>query len=213
VSFPEVTGNIGSGAFYCCYALQAASFPEVTGIGDSAFGRCYALQAVSFPEVTGSIGDYAFRQCYALQAASFPEVTGSIGSSAFAGCFALQAASFPKVTGNIGSYAFGGCYALRTVIYPQTATVSGDSFSGCHSDLKRITTNFSSYLGWDLISPRSDDGILTLNNASNVSENQLNGIRHLYLVGNSKPDGLNISTRNKLLSLTFTNCANLLETQ
>jgi hypothetical protein len=214
VDIPKAEG-IGGYAFYCCRALQAVSFPKVTGsIGKYAFGECYALQAASFPKVKtiGTASDFygVFEGCRALQAASFP-VAESIGKYAFYNCYALQAASFPEVTG-IGDNAFYNCYALRMVIYPQTATVSGTSFDGCHSDLKQITTNFSSYLGWDLISPRADE-ILTLTNAGNVSDSQLNVIRHLYLVGQSNPLGLNISTRNKLLSLTFTNCANLLETQ
>jgi hypothetical protein len=59
-----------------------------------------------------------------------------------------------------------------------------------------------------LISPRADE-TLTLNNASNVSSVNFDIIRHLYLVTKSNPSGLDISTRNNLLSLTFTNCANL----
>ena len=128
-NFPNAT-SIGSYAFYNCYSLTTANFPSVITIGNSVFMSCHSLTTISFPNVT-SVGSGAFYYCTLLTTASFSNAT-SIGSYAFASCSSLTTTNFPSVT-SIGSYAFANCKQLSTISFPRAIALGSYTFFNCHS--------------------------------------------------------------------------------
>lgn len=76
---------------------------RVTAIGPYAFYSCFFLTTANFPQAT-TIGSYAFPHCYRLTTANFPQTT-IIGSNAFGNCDSLTTINAPAVE-TIGPRAF-----------------------------------------------------------------------------------------------------------
>ena len=76
--------ELGSYAFYYCYALTSITIPNsVTSIGSYAFQSCHALTSITIPNSVTSIGYYAFQSCYNItldlsSATAVPTANGDI---------------------------------------------------------------------------------------------------------------------------------------
>jgi len=156
--------SIGKEAFWGCYFLVDANFPEVETIGSKVFYNCQSLETVKLPALT-NISENAFANCQKIVTADFPLVT-SVGISAFEGCSSLVKADFPLVI-SIGENAFGEyryldksrnqydtyakCTSLREANFPLAETVGYYAFYGCTSlseiNFPRVTSigNYAFY--------------------------------------------------------------------
>ena len=190
-NFPNCT-SIESSAFHYCSSLATASFPNCTYIGSYAFHNCYSLTTVNFSNCT-YIGNYAFVFCSSLTTASFPNCT-NIGTGPFSNCAKLATVSFPSCT-SIGGYAFAYCYSLITVNFPSCTSIGSYAFAGC-SSLTTISfpncTSISSYT----FSYCSSLTTVNLPNCSNIGTNAFRNcynLLSLYLNGVSVVTALSTS--------------------
>lgn len=122
--------NIKQYAFYNCYNLTSASFPNVTLISGNAFQGCSYLANFNAPNII-TLGDNVFRSCINLTSASFSNAT-SIGNYTYYGCSGLTSASFHSVT-TIGNYAFYNCTSLTSASFPNVTIIGNNSFMNCTS--------------------------------------------------------------------------------
>ena len=158
----NLSGDIGSFAFYNCGIKELTIGANVTGISDYAFQNCAKMEKAILGDNITSIGTYAFSGCKMLKSISIPDATTSVGYDAFLNCSSMEtvqmgsgltAISIYTFSGcssltdvkigvnveTINQYAFYSCSALPSITIPQSVTSIGNYvFSGCTS-LKTVT--------------------------------------------------------------------------
>lgn len=111
----DAQGNM----FNRCTSLTSVSIPNVTTqIGTGAFFGCTLLQTINMPNaLTGMVN--VFNGCTSLQEATFTKST-AVGNSFFFGCSSLAKVDLSSSTistnGAINANAFKGCSSLKTII-------------------------------------------------------------------------------------------------
>ena len=103
------------------YHVKKTELPDsVTEIGTAAFYACYALEEIILTEKSEltSIGDTAFQNCVALKSFVAPDKLTVIGKSAFEACAALESVRFTTKLEEIKDYAFrGDALLVITIVY------------------------------------------------------------------------------------------------
>ncbi|MDR0624926.1 MAG: leucine-rich repeat domain-containing protein [Holosporales bacterium] len=228
IYWPNIA-TVGDGAFFRCIGLTTVSLPAVTFANAHSFQDCTALSAISMPNV-GSMDGRAFYNCRALTSIFFPALDNLAGGEVFKGCTAMTTACLLAATMLDGStfvnntslcvaylpvcttfytHEFNNCEQLRLVIMPDALTPANEIFYGCNKlisdnivqpgefpDFERFLKDMAGHV---IISdPRR---LQIFCNRSEVSSVELERCTELYLLGNSNPTGLNLGTRNNLLTL------------
>lgn len=111
--------EVGSNAFYNCYALknvELGSYVEI--IGSNAFTNCRSIKYLELGDYIKSIGDGSFYNCYGLKSFTIPSLCQYVGYDAFRECRTLyEVYNFSTLTfdeGNDGAGLRNYCLAYRT---------------------------------------------------------------------------------------------------
>lgn len=136
VSFPEVTGDVGTNAFNGCTNLRSAEIPNAKWLGANCFNDCTSLESIELQVCNEEIAGRCFQGCESLKMAYLPMVD-EIQTYAFSGCTSLESIVCPNVE-TLGTYAFNNCAALKAFDAPRVTAVPSYAFFGCTS-LERIS--------------------------------------------------------------------------
>ena len=151
VVFQGEDTQIGSYAFYNCYALSQVTLPKgVTTISAATFMGCSSLSSIALPESLAVIKGGAFFGC-GLESIVFPQSLQIIADAvdknglpnydyhgAFENNYKLTKITIPDKVTSIGSWAFEQCTSLSEVILPEgLTTIGANAFNYC-SSLKTI---------------------------------------------------------------------------
>lgn len=174
VTLPNTLKTIGVGAFRELTKLESIDIPDsVTTIGKNAFYGCTTLATVKFPSSLESIGDNAFENCEKLTSFIAPSQLKTIGYRAFAGS-GLEIVELNEglttIEGEDNRFAFSnGPFEntkIKSLRVPSTVTYV--------CNFGRISTLETLY-----IPAQHANKVIS----SDITCNNSNNIRHLYLTG------------------------------
>ena len=201
ITIPEGVTSIGDWAFSDCTNLTSITIPDsVTSIGNRAFWGCTSLTEITLPEGVTSIGDWAFSYCTSLTSITIPEGVTSIGDWAFSDCTNLTSITIPNSVTYIGYKAFSNCNSLKNVeIYNSAVHIANDVFDDHTSIIyirfpkslmesaffKKTVKNFrddNSKIHYYNSLNNFFDKINRLKNATNLSDNNLTGVKQIETI-------------------------------
>ena len=143
--------NVGSFAFFECYAIKDVSIANtVTSIDSAAFLGCGEISNINLPDSITTIGNGAFACCDSLSHFTVPSRVTNIEDQVFVKCIALKSIVIPDSVTRIGKLTFQGCWSLTNVQIPASVIIIDESaFEGC-SGIEKFTipdgvTNIGSY--------------------------------------------------------------------
>lgn len=138
VEIPYNVEAVGESSFEGCSGLVSVELPtNLAIIAKNTFLNCTNMTTVNIPVATTEIKDGAFKNCQKLLAVSLPSGLVELGMGAFEAS-GLESISLPPGVTAIAANTFKSCQSLvsATLYSPTVATVSDDSFSDNHQDLK-----------------------------------------------------------------------------
>ena len=138
VEIPYNVEAVGESSFEGCSGLVSVELPtNLAIIAKNTFLDCTNMTTVNIPVATTEIKDGAFKNCQKLVAVSLPSGLVELGMGAFEAS-GLKSISLPPGVTAIAANTFKSCQSLvsATLYSPTVATVSDDSFSDNHQDLK-----------------------------------------------------------------------------
>ena len=138
VEIPYNVEAVGESSFEGCSGLVSVELPtNLAIIAKNTFLDCTNMTTVNIPVATTEIKDGAFKNCQKLVAVSLPSGLVELGMGAFEAS-GLESISLPPGVTAIAANTFKSCQSLvsATLYSPTVATVSDDSFSDNHQDLK-----------------------------------------------------------------------------
>ena len=124
--------QIDNYAFKACKNLKSVIIPgNVTQIGTSAFYSCYALTKIYLPEGLQVINDYGIAACIHLKRVELPSSLTTIKTKAFYYNQELDSINIPASVTTIGASAFAACNNLLDVTanMPNPCAIGSNVFS------------------------------------------------------------------------------------
>lgn len=111
-------------------------------------------------DIVTFVGTNAFEDDERLVAIHLPDTVAAIGDNAFWGCESLESIKMPKALLTIGSNAFNSCRALTGIILPEgLVSIDGGAFSSCNKVAELHIPASVSYIGENILSPKSTQSI------------------------------------------------------
>lgn len=132
--------NVGSFAFFECYAIKDVSIANtVTSIDSAAFLGCSEISNINLPDSITTIGNAAFAGCESLSCFIVPSLVTHIEDFVFEECKALKSIVIPDSVTRIGKHTFQGCWSLTNVQIPASVIIIDENaFEGC-SGIEKFT--------------------------------------------------------------------------
>ena len=132
--------NVGSFAFFECYAIKDVSIANtVTSIDSAAFLGCSEISNINLPDSITTIGNAAFAGCKSLSCFIVPSLVTHIEDFVFEECKALKSIVIPDSVTRIGKHTFQGCWSLTNVQIPASVIIIDENaFEGC-SGIEKFT--------------------------------------------------------------------------
>ncbi len=150
---PSTLKKIGDYAFYGQgdSGITGIVFNDgLEEIGSYAFYECYAISNLSFPDTLKKIGDYAFERFTSTTVSvniDWGEGLEEIGASAFVGVYRKETLTFPDSLKKIGDYAFTSTEdtpcAITKVNLPASLEYFGNAAFFYGYGIKNITLSAS----------------------------------------------------------------------